>query len=394
MKLKASARSDKHSGSDYYFRIANSFRVGKYVCALVFALFMIMMLFVYGDKITYNNFRYMLRDIDAAALLRADVPFTSISYRTADPEFESLNNNLVIADQNSVTLYNPAGISVYSVPFSGQNPQLEADGKYLLVHDLGGKSFLLCNSITKLVSGDAKGAICAADVGKSGAFALAISSTGTRYEVDVYNSSFAHSATYGINDFVMDVSISDGGDRIAILTFSGESDIPDTTLRIGEVGREEYLAVETFSSEFPVAVDFRGDSVLVLTDRTLYFYSCDGVLWTSHSLGNYALNAYALDDEHLAISAVKNGEEFIAVFDRKGTLLYNGSAAITVKDMAFCRDALLILSAGQAASLSLDSYDITVTPLDDALCILGLDSYGLVCGKSRASAVFVEKSEK
>ena len=394
MKLKASTRSDKHSGSDYYFRIANSFRVGKYVCALVFALFMIMMLFVYGDKITYNNFRYMLRDIDAAALLRTNVPFTSISYRTTDPEFESLNNNLVIADQNTVTLYNPAGISVYSVPFSGQNPQLEADGKYLLAYDLGGKSFLLCNSITNLVSGSAKGAICSADVGKSGAFALAISSTGTRYEVDVYNSAFAHSATYGINDFVMDVSISDGGDRIAILTFSGEGDIPDTTLRIGEVGREEYLAVKTFSEEFPVAVDFKGDSVLVLTDRALYFCSSDGTLWASHSLGSHALSAYTLDDEYVAISALKYGEDFIAVFDRKGTLIYSQNTAIHVKDMAFCSDALLILTAGQAQSLSLDTHELSITAIDDALCILGMDNYGLVCGKSCANALFTEVSEK
>ena len=391
MRTKTSAQDKIRPGSEYYFRVANSFRIGKYVCALLFALFMIMMLFVYGDKITYNNFRYMLRDIDAASLLRTDVTFATVNYRTTDPVFESLNGNLVVADQNTVTLYNPAGISVYSIPFDGQNPQLEADGKYLLVHDLGGKAFFLGNTITRLVSGVASGSVFAADVSESGAFALAVASTTTQYEVEVYNSSFSHSATYGVNDCVVDISVSDDGGKIAILAFAGSGDVPDSVLRIGETGKEEYLAVETYPGEFPVSVDFKDDTILILTDRALYLYRENGELLLSRSFDGSKLSAYSIGDSHLAVCLTQNEESVLRLFDWNGNELYESSIISGIKDMAFCRGSLLVLFPGQIFSLSLDSYEMEARTVGDALCILGIEDYGLVCGKNRADAVFVEK---
>ena len=380
--------------SGYFFRVAGFFRIGKYLCILLFALFMIMMLFVYRDKITYNNFSYMLKDIDAAVLLRTDASFATVTYQTSDPTFESLNGNLVIGDRNAVTLYNPAGIEVYSIPFSGQNIRFDTDGKFLLAYDPGGKAFLLCNSITKLVSGEAKGTICVTDVGKSGAFALALSSNTTRYTVDVYNSSFSHSATYGVNDYVIDVSVSDSGDGIAILTFTGEGDVPDTTLRIGAVGEESYRATLTHPGEFPVSVDWQGNSIVLQTDASTYFYTAEGTLISQYSIGSRTLVATSSAEDVYAVATAKNGETVVTIFDRSGYARYNEKTPYRVRDLAFCTDGLLILSADHAVYISLDNYLVTEVSAEDALCILGVEDYGLICSRSRASAIFIETKEE
>lgn len=384
------SRRENPSPSGYYFRLAGYFRIGKYLSALVFALFMIMMLFVYGDKITYNNFRYMLKDIDAAALLRTDATFETVNYKTTDPSFASLNGNLVVADSGTVSLYNPAGIEVYSIPFDGQRTEMVTDGKYLLVYDMGDRAFLLSNSITQLVSDQAEGSLYAADVSPSGAFALAMSAQSTRYEIKVYNSSFSHSATYGFNDYVMGVSLSEDGKELAIVTLTGTGDVPDTTLRIGAVGEESYRVMETAEGEFPVRIDWSGDRILLETDVAAYFYSADGTLLARRPIGGRAMVASCLSDAAYAVATSKNGETLLTVFDRSGNVRYNEKTSDRVRDLAFCENGLLILSVDRALYLSLDGFLLRETAVDDALDLLGVGNYGLVCGKHSANAIFVK----
>ena len=149
-KEKETAPCRVAADTEYFFRVSGIFRICKYVCVLVFVLFMVMMLFVYGDKITYNNFRYMLRDIDAAALLKTDETFAEVTYTADDPVFASLNGNLVVGTSSGFSLYNPAGIRVYTVPMASQNLRLVTAGRYMLAYDLGGDAFMLCNSVLRI----------------------------------------------------------------------------------------------------------------------------------------------------------------------------------------------------------------------------------------------------
>jgi len=379
------------SETGYYFRMANVFRISKYLCVLLFALFMIMMLFVYGDKITYNNFRYMLKDIDAAVLLRTDESFATVHYRADDPEAITLNGNLVLADQGTVSLYNPAGIRVYSVPVKGQNLRLTADGKYLLIHDSGGHAFTLCNSITRLTGGTAEGVICAADVSPSGAFAIAATSDRTRYAVDVFSDTFAHAATYGVNEPIVDVAVSDSGKALAILSFVSSSDTSDTLIRFAALGDGEYSHTYTLEGEFPILADYSSTSVIVQTDRSTVFYTKDGELIKKASLNGATAVSTAVSSDAYALATQKDGVLYLTLFDRSGNVLYQEEISYPIHDMAFCEDGLLMLSTGIAFHLSMVDGTLTECRIDDAFCILGVGRYGLVCGKKQATAIFTEK---
>ena len=142
---------------------------------------------------------------------------------------------------------------------------------------------------------------------------------------------------------------------------------------------------------FPVSVDFKDDAILILTDRALYLYRENGELLLSRSFDGSKLSAYSIGDSHLAVCLTQNEESVLRLFDWNGNELHESSTISGIKDMAFCRGSLLVLFPGQIFSLSLDSYEMEASTVGDALCILGIEDYGLVCGKNRADAVFVEK---
>ena len=129
----------------------------------------------------------------------------------------------------------------------------------------------------------------------------------------------------------------------------------------------------------------------MLTDQAAYFYSADGTLQTRYSVEGRTLAAVCTSDSHYAIATSKNGETMLSIFDRSGNMRYNERVSDWIRDMTFCEDSLLLLSSDRAVRLTLDDFLITETVVDDALCILGIENYGLTCGRKQASAIFVEE---
>lgn len=382
---------NNRTDAEYFFRMSGIFRICKYACALVFALFMVMMLFVYGDKITYQNFRYMLKDIDAAALLNTDAIFERVAYNENDPTFAVLNGNLVVAGSDDVSLYNPAGIRVYSIPITAQNLCLHTAGRYMLVYDAGGLTYTLCNSITTLAGGTASHTVYNGAVSTSGAFALVKASDKTRYAVEVYTPALRLGATYGLNDYVADVALSDDGSRIAILSFTNEGDTYRTTLRFGTLGEESFAKAVSFEEAFPVSVSWQGDSVTVVTDKSIRFYDSAFAELREYSLEGATLTCTCIGADGFAAAYVKNGKNVIVMFDREGNVRYNETEAGRIRDLAFCENGLLILTVKDAKRVSLHDFSATVSDAEGALRIFGVSDYGLLCGKDAATAIFTGK---
>lgn len=325
--------------NDYYESISEKLGIAQVVLYLSLLAFVVLSFLKNTNLITYQNFYYFIKDLNASAET-VDVWNTdSVSYPTDDVQsFTLYRDGLAVAGDSAVTVFTATGRQTISETITYHNPVAVGNGKYLLVYDLGGTKYSLYNSYTQIFSGECDYPISDATVSKTGMYALTSASSEYNSVVSLYNSNFSLLNVYKKNGYVMDVAINPKGNSVALVTSTSKGGQFHTELLISPVGETKATASLKISDSLALSCVFTGnDTVSVLCSGGLYAYEANGNLINSHEFSGDTVSSFAATAEGHAVCLKTLGtseKKAVLVFDKRGSTIYSGSAARQIDRMA------------------------------------------------------------
>lgn len=368
----------------YYDKVAAGYRTAQYL-TLFLLVVVILAGFVMGSgSITYANFVYLLRDFDTIISASGGETVPSIHYGAADArQYLVYRNGLTLVDQSGVEVYNSAGKRTLDDDPAFDDPRAAASAQYMLVYDLGGESYALYNSLTRIYTGTLDFPISGGAISDSGMYAIV---TGTREytsAVLLYSRNNKLKNRFLKDKYVIDVAISDDGERVAIVSVESVNGAYNAEFQVSIPGKDTALATLEVSGVFPMAVRFFDDNrFAVLCDSAIYFYSADGESLGSYAFTDDAPSRFALDGETAALvfpNNVMGTESRVLRFDASGELIDEAVLDGRAQEVALTDDALYLLTEhwlhrlsfahGDTASLDYAGGGKALLPTDDGVLL-------------------------
>jgi len=385
----------------YYKKVSNVYKGCAIVLLLLLFAFFLTVTMFFGDYMTYENVRYLVRDL--GAMMASDdggSGFSTVVYNGSDSmKFEAFKNGLAAASGDKYLYYDGTGILMVEEDSGCSRPVLVSSEKYLLLYDLGGTGYSVYNPLTRVIRRMSDNPILCGSMSDSGAFLLVTRSRETRYVVEVYNSAFQHTMSIYKENYVLDAALSPGGTDILIV-----SAVPDNTdfrceAAFCRTGQSEASATLYYEHTMPLDVCATDEGFVLLCDTALYFYDFDGTLRTSVSLAGTALSYADMNDSSVAVVGNVNAlgmESRVMVLAPSGELLLDTvlqdtrvtgvQASVNPgKVLAYLETPEGILQIGADGGQTLyDAGDTSVIGL------VPVKNGAIICTKTSAYAAFAE----
>jgi hypothetical protein len=182
-----SVKKDYDGKTDVYLAKA-SYRYAYFRRILCILLIAITVLFVFSGNLSYDKLYYLTKDIKLASDYVSSVHDT-ITYNVGNSQsFALYKEGLAVASREGFSIFSAGGREIFSANHSYGNPALASSDKYVLLYDIGGKSYALYNSFTALDSRTLDYPIYGASIAQNGTFALLTRSDRYDSVVSVYKS--------------------------------------------------------------------------------------------------------------------------------------------------------------------------------------------------------------
>lgn len=267
--------------NEYYLRIAKKLRNTKYLMLLLMVAALIFTLWAYRTRLTYNNFRYLLRDIDEAG--HTTLTSDAVYYTANDTNtFLYFRGDLAVGSSDGVSFHRAMGSRSFEDKVVFKSPVLKGSDKYMIAYDTGAKTFYVYNSISRVYSETLPHAIIDSAAADNGGFAVLTKSDVGDFVIRVYDKNFNLVGEVTRSGFVYSVDFLESG-RLCF----AEAYVSDAALysdiMIYKVGTEH---VEKFSTVQGLLLDVQKtkNGTLVLCDGELKLYDDSGEKAT-HSFG-------------------------------------------------------------------------------------------------------------
>ncbi len=377
--------------NDYYEDVSAGLGIFQVVLYLSLFAFVVLSFFKNTNLITYRNFYYFFKDLNASAETVDVLATDSVTYPTGGKQsFTLYRKGLAVAGEYSVTVFTATGRQTVSANLHYENPVAVGAGKYLLVYDLGGTRYSLYNSYTQVYDGKSEFPINGAAVSDSGRYALISSSENYASVVSLYSDSFSLLNRYLKKGYVMDVAITEKGDRVAILTSSPKDAAFETLLEIYRPGQEAAEATASVGTSLGLSLHFTASGALsILSTDGISYADSRGRVTSVFDFGGSEISSVANDREGIAVllkpKAISE-KNILIVFDKDGKMLYNKAVTETVEQISRSGQTVYLLSAGKIGRLQVKSGELDyLTCHTEQRHILALDENEvLLCSPQKA----------
>ncbi len=309
----------------YYDKVAARCRTAKYLTLFLLIVVILGGFFMGSGSVTYANFVYLLRDFDTV-LGSGGETVSSIHYGAADDrQYLVYRDGLTLVSSAGVEFYNVAGKRTLNDNPGYAAPCADASAQYMLVYDMGGNSYSLYNSLTRIYTETLDFPISGGTVSDSGMYAVITRTREYTSAVLLYGKNSKLKNRYLKDKYVIDAAISDDGSRIAIVSAEAADGAYLAEFQLCEPGKDSALATLSVPGVFPMAVRFFDDnSFAVLCDSALYFYGPDGESRGAYSFSEDFPTRFALDGSTAALvfpANVIGTESLIREFSPMGELI-------------------------------------------------------------------------
>lgn len=319
---------DRPSGSpspanDYYIELSRRYKAAKYLTFFLLAAFIFGMMAVNRDDITVENLRYLIRYIEKdSGIYSYPSDHKKIAY-SADTEigFDMFRDDFVIADSTAVSIYSLSGLNVLNESSFISNPVIKTSERHLLVYDLGGNSYALYNTFSKLFGETLPYPITGAANSANGLYALVTKTQEYRSAVYVYDRSFRLISRILKDKLVMDVSVKPDGSEILIVSaYNSDGEFITEIMTCGPYSDKASVLIE-HQDTMPLKASYTENGFTVLCDKRLLFYDDAGIL-TGEFDFNGEIPAYALITEKYTLVSfpenVVGDAQRLLIFDSEG----------------------------------------------------------------------------
>ena len=125
----------------YYDKISKTYMTFGIVMVLASVLYMICVITFFGEYVTYENLKYLARDISALTVPGSG-EFTKIVYNGGESmTFAQFRGGVAACDGDNYLYYDSGGINLISDDMNYADPVLVPSEKYLLAYDVGGTGY-------------------------------------------------------------------------------------------------------------------------------------------------------------------------------------------------------------------------------------------------------------
>ncbi|MBQ8186862.1 MAG: hypothetical protein IJ037_08315 [Clostridia bacterium] len=380
----------------YYYKISKKYMVTGILFMLLLVLYLICVMAFFGEYVTYENLKYLVRDFSAVSVPGSG-DFSKIVYNGSDSmTFTLFRGGVSACDGDSYLYYDTGGINLISDDMNYADAVLVPSEKYLLAYDLGGTGYSIYNQLTRIVEREADGRIMSGDIGDDGSCILVTRSRETRYVVDVFNAAFNKTMSIYKENYVLDAAVSPDGTYVIIV-----SAVPDATdfnceIEICMKGRSEPLTVLTYEHTMPLDVFAYEDGFLALCDNGIYAFDYSGMSRGGASFTGMQLKyaddggdgvvcvgqVNALGTENRLIAVSSSGEvTFETVLEKRVNGVY--AAPSSSGAAAYIRTPDSVIRVDENGE-----FEEHKPQISDILTVLPTDDGAIVCGKSAAYTAF------
>lgn len=395
---------EKKEYNSYYLRISRGYKAAKFITLAIFLGYLIFMMCMYRSAITYDNLMYLVRDFETDIDVSSR-GFEGIVYPASEKmSFTLYKDRLARATVSDFTLYNTTGSVELDYDHSMENPSIEAGDKYALVYDIGGTSYSLYNTIARVSTKHTEFAIQGADICDSGAFALITRSKENRYVVTFYDDSFRELTKVYKDKYVTDVSVSNKGDRYALVSCDVQGNDFLTEIMCAEVRSDTYTGF-TLEGLLPLSVEWFDDgSFVVVCDGAAVFVNGDGTMKNRLDFGDMKIVTAYVSDNRLLVTGTENSvgsDSKGMVCDTEGSIVmrfdHDGkiSSAVLSDNYVFYLSGEEIFRTdmnGEIVSKESPAYAKTLVPCFDNVAVC--TDTGVIMGFENVSEDDVSKDDE
>jgi len=348
----------------YYERISASLGILQVVLYLALFSFVILSFLKNTSLITYQNFYYFFKDLNASAEAVDVFASDSVSYPTAEEQsFTLYRNGLAVAGNQSVTVFTATGRQTVSQSISYKNPIAVGAGKYLLVYELGGTQYSIYNSYTQLHMGKSELPILGAAVSDSGSFVLISRAESTTCTVSLYSDRFKLLRRYHRTGFVMDASLDGEGKMLAMLISSAEGGKFATRLELCDTRDSdgEGIQVTSLGDSLGLSCCFTKHGINVLCEDGYRFVEPDEGVVQQIAFSSGTLLSCTVNRDYSAFCLEKDplsNQKQIIVFDKRGKMLYNEVVEDRVVWVAVADETLFYFTSEEICRTSLSGGEV------------------------------------
>ena len=385
--------------NDYYENVSAALGITQVILYLSLLAFVVLSFLSNTNLITYQNFYYFLKDLNASAET-VDVFYTdSINYPMDEEQSFSLyRKGLAVAGNRNVTVFTATGRQTISQTIQYQNPVSVGSGRYLLVYELGGKQYSVYNSYARVFSGTSEYPIRGAAVSDSGMYALITSSSDYVSVVSLYNDRFSLINRYNKKDYVTDVAINSNGSLIGILTSSAQNGTFSTEVMICEPGSTQARAQVKIGTALGLKCSFSTDTTLaVLSGEDITFLSQNGKMLATRSFDGMPIICADIGTEGVCVCLKNAGsiaEDVAWIFDVNGKLLRQFALPDRVSQVAKCGNLVYLMTADGIRCLDTKgNRDFLISCVTEKKVLLAVsEKEVLLCSPQKADYIRTEES--
>ena len=344
-RLPNAEPAEAEARNEYYARISRKLRNTKYLLLLLMVAAAVLTLFAYRGGITYENLRYLLRDIGEAGHTTATAESV---YYTADESNTYLyfRDDFAVASADGVSFYRALGSRSFEDPVPFKEPLLAGSEKYMIAYDVGGSSFYVYNSISRVYSETTEYPIVHCAAADDGKFAVLLKNNIGGYLIRVYDKNFKQTATLTREGYVYSVGfLADG--RLYLCETVAENAFLYTDFSVYTVGRDTLDMTHRENGIVLLARQTKG-GMLLLSDRGLTVLKDESGKAKYHSFGTAEVLFADATEDGVAVVLDRNesGEAYSAyAYFANGETLQT-SLQKGARGIALCKDRICILYDG------------------------------------------------
>ncbi len=379
--LPVPATSRQVSLNPYYEDVSEKLGIAQVILFLLLLAFVVISFLRNTGMITYRNFYYFFKDLNASVESFDFFHTDAVSYpANREQSFTLYRQGVAVAGEQSVTLFSSSGRQTISEKIQYQNPVAVGTGKYLLIYDLGGYQYALYNSHTCVWSGTYARPIRGADISDSGSYAIITDSAEYLSVVEFYNGNFGLRNRYSYQAYVTDVSIHAKGNELAVLISDANDGHFTTELRFYEAGSAKESGRVKVSESLGLRCSYTSaGKVSVLTGMDLTFLNTKGEIITQYFFDGKTLKSADLNRYGAAlILDPQDGQTMgtnVMICDKNGKLLYRQRSDQNYRSLSLTSGALYLIGTNGVCRIKTSSGSAEWMELVTTQCqVIGLDA--------------------
>ncbi len=361
----------------YYLKVSGRYRIGKIASVGLLCIVILSSLLIYSESFTYENARYILRDIGQILSDDSSDYAQRISIQAdGNMDFDIFKGSLVVAGESGIKIISTSGKEKLSDDTKFTSPTIVTSYKYCIVYSLGAYNLSVYNTVARVYDMTFDFPIYDVALSDNGYFAVMTHTRENRCVVYLYDSNFNLCATYKKNKYPSSVGITENGEMLFISTFASHDGDYLSEITAYKQKSTESEFTYNISGSLPLAMQvFSNDSVSVLySDRVIFLDNA------GNGIGEYSFSAdvFTADTNREYITLVEGDS-----VKRVHVYNYNGKLIRTLEDTnltrAYTFDGNSLLQSKSVLYYSADDVDVSFELNNNTAKILYNNGYIFIC---------------